>query len=235
MDIQVLRLTSTCKRDALGTFGNAALIQCLRSLFTLFTLSHPHYKRPPRGAKGERKKESRGLEQGKWIEGGYCGKGDYCSALSCLNPTILLSFNTFQWQPPLPILLRTHNLLSTSFLRQREICYSAWVEQVGGQGVGWGDKYGGFGGRPAIFRPQLHLFSTAWLGGPRNPLCWDWWPAVVRETNTLLKQAYMNITGRLVTLFMNVSQMTAFLESKCILVQSFHCVNDKIHYKSTLK
>lgn len=77
-----------------------------------------------------------------------------------------------------------------------------------------------------IYSPQLDS------GGP---LCWDWWPAVVRETNTLLKQAYMNITGRLVMPFMDVSQMTAFLESKCILVQCFHCVNDKIHYKSTLK
>lgn len=70
--------------------------------------------------------------------------------------------------------------------------------------------------------------------GPHNPLCWDWWPAVVRETNTLLKQAYMDITGRLVTPFMDVSQMTAFLESKCILMQSFHCVNDNIYYNSTL-
>lgn len=168
MDIQVLRLTSTCTRyirERCPDSMSSVFVPC-RFFFFFITLSHPHYKRPPRGAKGERKKESRGLEQGKWIEGGYCGKGDYCSALSCLNPTILLSFNTFQWQPPLPILLRTHNLLSTSFLRQREICYSAWVEQVGGQGVGWGDKYGGFGGRPAIFWPQLHLFSTAWLGGP---------------------------------------------------------------------
>lgn len=145
---------------------------CSVSLVLFFiTLSHPHYKRPPRGAKGERKKESRGLEQGKWIEGGYCGKGDYCSALSCLNPTILLSFNTFQWWPPLPILHRTHNLLSTSLLRQREICYSACVEQVGGQGVGWGDKYGGFGGAPGRFLTPTSSIFHSLTQGPHNPLC----------------------------------------------------------------
>lgn len=75
----------------------------------------------------------------------------HCPALI---PPFYYHLTPFSGGPPLPILLRTHNLLSTSLLRQREICYSAQVKRVGGLDVGWGDKYGGvgcFGGRPAVF------------------------------------------------------------------------------------
>lgn len=173
---------------------------CSVSLFLFFiTLSHPHYKRPLRGAKGERKKESTGLEQGKWIEGGYCGKRDYCPALSCLNPTILLSFNTFQWRPPTshppP---HTQSALNLPPQTAWNLLFSPGQAGGGGLGVGWGDKYGGvgcFGGTSGRFLTPASSILHGSTRGPHNPLCWDWWPAVVRETNTLLKQAYMDITG----------------------------------------
>lgn len=165
MDIQLLRLanvTYSVHSGKLSWFNVFGL--CSPSLFLFFiTLSHPHYKRPLRGAKGERKKESRGLEQGKWIEGGYCGKRDYCLALSCLNPTILLSFNTFQWRPPTshppP---HTQSALKLPPQTAWNLLFSPG-QAGGGLGVGWGDKWG-----CGEFRGDVRPFSDpSFIYSPR--------------------------------------------------------------------
>lgn len=197
---------------------------CSTSLFLFFiTLSHPHYKRPLRAAKGKRKKESRGLEQGKWIEGGYCGKRDYCLALSCLNPTILLSFNTFQWRPPtshppphtqsalnLPPQTAWNLLFSPGQAGGGPGCWVGW--QVWGCGV--------FRGTSGRFLTPASSILHGSTQGPHNPLGWDWWPAVVKETNTLLKQAYMHITGSEADLWRQSliipNDVLVFLQSKCV-------------------
>ncbi len=186
MDIQLLRLanvTYSVHSGTLSWFNVFGL--CSPSLFLFFiTLSHPHYKRPLRGAKGERKKESRGLEQGKWIEGGYCGKRDYCPALSCLNPTILLSFNTFQWRPPTSQSSSAHTICSQtpssdsvkSVIQPRSSGWGGWV--LGGVTSGGVGSFGGTSGR--FLTPASSILHGS-AQGPHNPLCWDWWPAVVRK------------------------------------------------------
>ncbi len=161
-------------------------------------------------------------------------KGITARHCPALIPPFYYHLTPFNGGPPLPI-SSAHTICSQtpssdsvkSVIQPRSSGWGGWV--LGGVTSGGVGSFGGTSGR--FLTPASSILHGS-AQGPHNPLCWDWWPAVVRETNTLLKQAYMDITGSEADLWrhswMYPKQCSCLSSEQAF--HSFHYVTDMIHY-----